>query len=632
MTAEIGGSSGSLVSTAFDGPAGAAPPESRETLLSWLAADVMLVVAELELEGSEPEVELTVDGEPVELQVRWLTPHPEEGEEPPAVVLSIWASKPVGGKTLDLRIRGGGGEVAVGPSLALALGVDLRTTIREKLVGRGSQARAQILEFFAAAPAEHERTLDPLGLSKSLFALREALRDPYPRAELRADESQGLHIGAVARIDERTFFVRGWTRDDQAPIVRLDAISPEGTRTPIFERLFRVARPDLEELFREAPKPVAKPGFVCFFEVTNPSRLAEGWIFELENSAGVGIEAGSPVAAVDPLAVRDTILGELVRERRVDTPLMDQLVPAVVRLQEQLSARVEVDEVEELGAVPADADVSVVIPLYRRVDLLEHQLAQFANDPQLAANELIFVLDSPELAPELLPRVAELYELYRVPFRLAALSRNGGFAVASNLGASLARGRMLLLMNSDVLPAASGWLTPLVEAYDVLPEAGAVGPKLLYDDDSIQHGGMEFRRDPTSGGWQLAHAFKGLHRDFGPANARRVVPALSGACLLTELELYREIDGFSADYVKGGYEDADLCMRIQERGLETWYVPEVELYHLEGRSYVSSESDMSNRFNAWLHDQRWRERVEAMANGEGVRGSFGVSAADRQTN
>jgi GT2 family glycosyltransferase len=626
MTAEIGGTARHVASTALNGPGGTESPDSPETLLSWLATDLILVVTELELGGSEPEVELMVDEEPVEVQPRWLALHAEDGEQDDTVVLSIWASRPVAGRIVSLRIGGSEREIVLGPSLALALGVDLRTTVREKLVGRGSRARAQLLEFFAAATAEHERTLDSLGLSKSLIALREALRDPYPHAELRPDASQGLHIGAVARIDERTFFVRGWTRDDQAPIVRLDAISPEGTRAPLLDRLFRVARPDLEELFREAPKPVAKPGFVCFFELANPSRLAEGWIFELENSAGVGIEAGGPAATVDPLAVRDTILGELVRERRVDTPLMDQLVPAVVRLQEQLSARVEIDEVEELGVVPTDADVSVVIPLYRRVDLLEHQLAQFANDPELAASELIFVLDSPELAPELLPRIAELYELYRVPFRLAVLSRNGGFAVASNLGASLARGRMLLLMNSDVLPAAAGWLTPLVEAYDALPEAGAVGPKLLYDDDSIQHGGMEFRRDPASRGWQLAHAYKGLHRDFGPANARRIVPALSGACLLTELDLYREIDGFSADYVKGGYEDADLCMRIQERGLEAWYVPEVELYHLEGRSYVASESDMSNRFNAWLHDQRWRQRVEAMANGEGVRGLFGRSS------
>lgn len=607
MKAEVGTGAGSLVSGSFSEAGG--DVGSAEALLSWLATDVMLVAGGLAAE-SEPAVELTVAGERVETELRWLRPAAEDGADEAFSLLTIWVSKPMAGKSVELVLGNGEGEIRFGPGLALTVAVDLRTTIREKLAGCEAETREQALEFLAAAPAEHGRTLDPVGLGKSLFALREALRDPFPRAELRPDESQGLHIGAVAKIDERTFFVRGWARDDQAPLVRLDAVSPEGSRTAILDRLFNVPRPDLEELFRGAPRPVAKPGFVSFFELPNPSRLAEGWVFELENSAGVGIEASGPAATTDPLAVRDTILGELVRERRVDTPLMEHLVPAVVRLQEELASRVEVDEVDDFGTVPADAEVSVVIPLYRRVDLIEHQLAQFANDPALSGAELVYVLDSPELAAEFLPRVAELHDLYRVPFRLATLSRNGGFAVASNCGASLARGRLLLLLNSDVLPARPGWLPALAEAYDALPQAGAVAPKLLFDDGSIQHAGLDFRRSPATGGWELAHRFKGLHGGFGGANASEAVPALSGACLLTERELYEEFGGFSADYVKGGYEDADLCMRIQERGLETWYVPEVELYHLEGRSYVPSSTDMSNRFNAWLFDQRWGKRVE----------------------
>ena len=263
---------------------------------------------------------------------------------------------------------------------------------------------------------------------------------------------------------------------------------------PILDRLFRVPRPDLEELFRSAPRPVAKPGFVCFFELENPSRLGEGWIFELENSAGVGIEASAPATTIDPLAVRETILGELGRERRVDTPLMGQLVPAVVRLQEELEDRVEIEEVEEFGAVPAQPEVSIVVSLYRRVDLIEHQLAQFANDPGMLGCELIYVLDSPELAPELLPRVAELHELYRIPFRLVVLSRNGGFAVAANRGASQARGRMLLLLDSDVLPERKGWLARPRRG----PRRPAVG------GCRRSQAGLRRRLDPARRAWSSA--------------------------------------------------------------------------------------------------------------------------------
>lgn len=606
MKPEIGTSAEPFVSGSLAGSGVEATPP--EALLSWLGTDVMLVVADLAAEAA-PEVEVLVGDERVEAESRSLALAAAETGGEAATVLTIWLPRPVSGKTVELSVRAGDEEARLGPGLALAVGVDLRTTIREKLAGREAEDRQQALEFLSATLAEHPRTLDPLGVAKGLFTLRESLRDPYPQAELRPEESQGLHVGAVARIDERTFFARGWARDDQAPIVRLDAVSPEGSRAELVEQLFRVPRPDLEELFRGAPRPVPKPGFVCFFEVENPSRQAEGWVFELENSAGVGIEASAPPATVDPLAVRDTILGELVRERRVDTPLMDRLVPAVVRLQEELATRVEVDEVEDFGAVPEAADISVVVPLYRRVDLIEHQLAQFANDPGMLDAELIYVLDSPELATELLPRVAELHDLYRVPFRLATLSRNGGFAVAGNRGAALARGRLLLLLNSDVLPARPGWLAELGAAFDELPEVGAVAPKLLYDDGSIQHAGLEFRPNPASGGLEIAHSFKGLHGRFAGANERRPVPALSGACLLLERERYEKLGGFSADYVKGGYEDADLCMRLQEQGLETWYVPEVELFHLEGRSYVPTATDMSNRFNAWLFDQRWAERL-----------------------
>jgi GT2 family glycosyltransferase len=609
--AELQSSPGAI---SIAGAPAAGAPGAEAMLVSWLAADVLLVLAELE---GEPEVSFIADGEPVEAVVRRLNPSSEESVGPSGAVLTVWVSRPLSSEALELKVRSGKDEISVGPTVASALGVDLRTAIREGLAGQGSKERAETLAFLTAAAVEHDGTLDPLGLSKSLFALREALRDPYPRVELHPDQPQALHVGAVARIDERIFFARGWMRDDQAPIARLDAVSPEGSRVPLLDRAFSVPRPDLDEMFRNAPEPVPKPGFVCFFDLPAPSRLAEGWVFELENTAGVGVEADSPPVVTEPLAVRDTVLGELARERRFDTPLMDQLAPPVVRLQERLAGRVGIAEIEEFGAIPEAPEASVVVPLYQRVDLLEHQLAQFANDPQLTvAAELIFVLDSPELGEELLSKAGELFEVYRVPFKLVILSHNGGFAVASNQGASIARGKMLLLMNSDVIPSGPGWLEQLVAAYESLPEAGAVAPKLLYDDESIQHAGMEFRPHPVMGGRHLAHAFKGLHRDFPDANSRRAAPALSGACLLTELELYRELDGLSTDYVKGGYEDADLCMRIHERGLETWYVPEVELYHLEGRSYVPSQTDMSNRFNAWLFNQRWGERVDSMGEGQ----------------
>ncbi len=68
-------------------------------------------------------------------------------------------------------------------------------------------------------------------------------------------------------------------------------------------------------------------------------------------------------------------------------------------------------------------------------------------------------------------------------------------------------------------------------------------------------------------------------------------------------------------YVQGDYEDSELCMRISEAGRENWYLPEVELYHLEGQSYVPGLRRMPSEYNMWLHTSIWGERIEEAMEG-----------------
>jgi GT2 family glycosyltransferase len=202
-----------------------------------------------------------------------------------------------------------------------------------------------------------------------------------------------------------------------------------------------------------------------------------------------------------------------------------------------------------------------------------------------------------------------LIDLYRVPFRVVTLAENVGFAGANRAGASLARGRLLLFMNSDVLPEHSGWLGRMVAFYDATPGIGALGPKLLFEDDSIQHAGLFFRRPPGSGLWSNEHYFKGLHRDVPPATTSRVVPAVTAACMLISRDLFDEVGGFRSMFVRGDFEDSDLCLRVMERGRQNWYLAEVALFHLEGQSYESNLRVHAWRYNAWLHTHIWGERI-----------------------
>jgi GT2 family glycosyltransferase len=492
---------------------------------------------------------------------------------------------------------------------------DLKTLCRDGLAGLPAQTRNQITDFLATSAGEMDA--GTLEVSKSLGQVRDALRKGFPVYEPKPDKQRGVWVDNIMAVDDRSFYVQGWLRDEEGEVVRLTAVSPEGNRVELYKKLFRTSRPDVAKLFetlREDENLDAELGFVCFFKTPVPSLLRTGWVLEMENAAGVAVEAATPAVVRGPAKVRDMILGDPARQRHLPEQLMTTHVfPAVNRIQEKLAAEATTKAVVQFGDPPPRPKASLIIPIYQRVEHLEMQLAEFADDRDMHEADLIYVLDSPEDADSFLHGAENIFPIYRVPFRIAFMRANAGFGGANNTGASLARGSLLLFMNSDILPDGPGWLRAMSDFYESTPRCGVLGPKLVYADDTIQHAGMRLFQPigaPRSAIWLDDHYFKTLHRSFPPANVTRVVPAISGACSMISHELYKEVGGFRGIYVRGDYEDYDLCWRVMEKGYDNWYLADVELYHLESQSYPSELRSVSNRYNAWLHSHLWRDRIE----------------------
>jgi O-antigen biosynthesis protein len=577
-------------------------------LTALLAADVLALHVQ-GTPGSVPGLRLRLDGKAAQPSV-FHREHEGAGEGEAGHLLVALLEQPAPAAEAELSIEVEGEERSLGPAPLRALGGDLRGLLRERLAALPRQDRAAVLELLDEVAGADPGPQDPIALSASRALAREALRDPLPPTAVERDEPQGLHFDSVLALDEDAFYVRGWARDGQAPMQRLTVVTPEGSRIELLPGIYREPRPDVDSFYEEPTRVGAEgTGFLGYCEARSPSLLSGGWVLEAENALGVTREVPGPQVNRDLPAARAAILSDLHKESRWDTHLMDHVVPAVTRIQQRLEERATIKEVWEYGEVPSGAKVSIVIPLYGRIDFLEHQLAQFVHDPELRECELIYVLDSPELASVLKVSAGQLFELYGVPFRVAVLAENGGYSVANNRGASLAGGELLLLLNSDVLPDRPGWLSRLAGFYDA-HEVGALGPKLLFEDDTLQHAGIRFQRPPGGGAWENEHYFKGLHRDLPAANVARPVPAVSGACLMIGRELFEDLGGLRGMYVQGDYEDTDLCLRLRERGHETWYLPEVELYHLEGQSYAMETRTAMSRYNVWLHTRLWNEEIE----------------------
>ncbi|MFI5410412.1 glycosyltransferase [Kaistia sp. UC242_56] len=398
--------------------------------------------------------------------------------------------------------------------------------------------------------------------------------------------------------------VGGWFRDPQDLIAGIDHVTAEATRSlDTVWHLFPGRVGTAEGSGRDDAT-----GFIAYLPHDKPAGPILQPRFRMRLKSGAEVNLIPKPQPIDAATMRAGALRSVPLQHATGALLSTTLGPALAEIQRRVVKSVGIAKVERFGAELAEPVFSIVIPLYRVLDYLRFQIAAFATDPGLRdQTEIIFVLDSPEQADDVSHMLGGLHRLYKMPMTLAVMSANGGYARANNAGVGLARGLVVNLLNSDVIPTDANWLSRLADKLGGSARIGAVGPKLLFEDGSLQHAGLYFQRD-ARGTWLNHHFFKGMPGGHLAANKPRLVPAVTGACLVMLRETFADVGGFSEDYVIGDYEDSDICLKIRAAGMNVSYEPDVALYHLERRSMRRNGDYMrgiASRYNSWLHTQRW---------------------------
>ncbi|MBU2877768.1 glycosyltransferase family 2 protein [Aliiglaciecola lipolytica] len=298
--------------------------------------------------------------------------------------------------------------------------------------------------------------------------------------------------------------------------------------------------------------------------------------------------------------------------------LHSEALPEIHRIWKAKQSKNNNRELKVFGDEIDEPKVSVVIPLYGRYDFMQHQLANFAADPFMSAVEVIYVLDDPALQREVLITAHGLFKTFRHPFKLVLSERNRGFAGANNLGVEFATSEHLLLLNSDILPKQNRWLEVYLEQFSSIDDAGIMGATLTYEDETIQHAGMEFREDSHYPGiWMNHHPFKGVPVDLVPLEDVFPSPITTGACMLMTTKLYRELEGFDPMYVLGDFEDSDLCLKVIDRGFKVYVSGKIKLYHLERLSQDLVDSgDWKFKLtlaNGAYQANKWRNLIQEVS-------------------
>jgi GT2 family glycosyltransferase len=241
--------------------------------------------------------------------------------------------------------------------------------------------------------------------------------------------------------------------------------------------------------------------------------------------------------------------------------------------------------------------ISIIIPVRDRPELLARCLDSITRETSYAPYEIVIVDNDSQTdeARRFLSGLKHRILNYSGPFNFSAINN---FAVEQT------DSPWLLFLNNDTEAIDGDWLTIMAEHIQ-RPEVGAVGPRLLYPDDTVQHGGIV-----VGVGGIAEHAFRGFPAE-APGVCRQLqvtrnYSAVTGACLLTRRDVFSKVNGFDEERLPVTFSDVDLCLKIRRAGYLIVYTPFARLYHHESGSRRRTVEPMETG----VMRERWAAMLE----------------------
>jgi O-antigen biosynthesis protein len=223
--------------------------------------------------------------------------------------------------------------------------------------------------------------------------------------------------------------------------------------------------------------------------------------------------------------------------------------------------------------------VSLIIPSRNNAKLLRRCVDSILGKTTYTNYEIL-VVDNGSDDRTTLRYLDQLARTQRV--RVVRDARPFNYSALNNSAVKLVQGKVLGLVNDDVEVINPDWLTEMV-SQAMRPEVGAVGARLWYSDDTLQHAGVVLGIHGVVG-----HVHRCVPRGDAGYCARASVlqsfSAVTGACLVVRKALYEEVGGLNEVELQVACNDIDFCLRLREVGYRNIWTPYAELYHHESAS------------------------------------------------
>ncbi|MCA2656049.1 glycosyltransferase [Microcystis sp. M061S2] len=265
--------------------------------------------------------------------------------------------------------------------------------------------------------------------------------------------------------------------------------------------------------------------------------------------------------------------------------------------EEQVIESAKLAEPQPLEIASSDNPlVSIIIPVYNQFAYTFNCLESLSVNlsPDLAY-EIIIVNDAS--SDETLEQLATLVKGIKVLTNI----ENSGFIRSCNYGASQAKGQYLYFLNNDTR-ILENCLESLLKLIVNNPQVGAVGSKLIYANSKQQEaGGIIWN---SADGWNYGRLDSPDEPEY---NYVRPVDYCSGASLLVPTDLFKQLGGFSQDFIPAYYEDTDLCFALRKLGYQVLYQPQSNVIHYEGITSGTNLSSGTKQYQI-INQTKFREK------------------------
>lgn len=243
--------------------------------------------------------------------------------------------------------------------------------------------------------------------------------------------------------------------------------------------------------------------------------------------------------------------------------------------------------------------VSVIIPNKDEKDTLQACIRSIRENTSYKHYEILIVENN--------STTDEIFEYYKQLSKepdVRILHWNGVFnySAINDFGAKNARGDYFLFLNNDITVITPDWMEEMLGVCQ-RREVGAVGVKLLYPDNTIQHAGCVVGMGGIAG-----HMFVDMPAErtgyLHKASLLQDMSAVTAACMMVKRDAFEKAGGFTKELAVA-FNDVDLCLKIRREGYLVVYDPYAKLYHMESKTRGLEDSkDKVRRFQTEIEYMR----------------------------